>query len=72
MAVTHIKIFENITYNYVAVAYSKLYGSPVVLKICLLDDSYTKEKNALEYYNGNGVKASSHNEYDHGIAFGSY
>ncbi len=61
---TNIKIFENLTYNYVAFAYSKLYGSDVVLKICLSDDSYAKEKNALEYYNGNGcVRLRAYNEH---------
>lgn len=51
---TDIKIFENLSYNYVARAYSARYASDVVLKICLPDDSFKQEKQALEYYDGKG------------------
>jgi streptomycin 6-kinase len=51
---TDIKIFENLSYNYVAIAYSAYYSSNVILKICLEDNSFMQEKAALTYYNGNG------------------
>lgn len=56
--VTH---FENLSFNYVAHAYSDLFGGPVVLKIGFPHPSFSNEQKALAFYNGNGaVKLLSH------------
>lgn len=50
-----IKHFDNLSFNYVAHAYSDLFKNPVVLKIGMPDPSFIKERKALEFYNGDGA-----------------
>lgn len=54
---TDIRPFQNLSYNFVAVAYSHQLGALVVLKICLPDGSFLQEKEALLSYNGFGCVA---------------
>jgi len=49
-----IKHFENLSYNYVAQAYSQVCKTDLVLKICLPGEASTNEQKALLYFNGNG------------------
>ena len=44
-----LKPFHNLTYSYVISAYSRLYKTPVVLKMMLSHDELLDEKKALEY-----------------------
>lgn len=56
-----IKHFDNLSFNYVAHAYSDLFKKPVVLKIGAPDPYFLNELTALEFYNGNGaVKLLAH------------
>lgn len=50
----HLKHFENLSFNYVAHAYSNLFNAPVVLKIGVPQHDFLNELKALEFYNGNG------------------
>lgn len=50
-----IQHFENLSFNYVAHAYSNLYKQPVVLKIGAPHPSFINELKALEFYDGNGA-----------------
>ena len=49
-----IKPFDNLSFNYVARAYSNYYNQPVVLKIGAPCPQFTNEAKALEFYGGNG------------------
>ncbi len=51
---TDIKPFENLSYSYVALAYSAQSASSVVLKICITESTYTQEQQALQFYQGIG------------------
>lgn len=58
-----IKVFQNLSYNYVSRAYSKYYKSAVVLKICLPEKTFMHEVDVLNYYNGTGcVRLLDYNE----------
>lgn len=46
--------FENLSYNYVARAYSNAYKAAVVLKIGIPTPDFLNELKALEWYDGNG------------------
>lgn len=50
-----IKHFDNLSFNYVAHAYSDLFTRPVVLKIGAPHPTFINELKALEFYNGNGA-----------------
>lgn len=50
-----IQHFENLSFNYVAHAYSNLWNKPVVLKIGAPHPSFINELRALEFYKGNGA-----------------
>lgn len=49
-----IKIFENISYNFVALAYSAKYEKDVVLKISIPGPEFFFEQNILIFWNGQG------------------
>ena len=54
--------------NYLAVAYSAMYGRDVVLKILLWDDAQKYEPRALRYFNGQGcVELLAHDEQYHAL-----
>lgn len=50
----HVVHFENLSFNYVAKAHSKLLNTPVVLKIGIPAHDFLNELKALEFYDGNG------------------
>lgn len=52
---TDIQNFENLSFNYVAHAYSSLFKKQVVLKMGAPHPSFINELKALEFYNGNGA-----------------
>jgi streptomycin 6-kinase len=62
---TDIKVFENLSYNYVARAYSNYYQSAVVLKICLPEKTFMHEVHVLNYYNGIGCVRLLHYNEEH-------
>lgn len=49
-----VKHFDNLSFNYVAHAYSNLFKAPVVLKIGVPSREFLNELRALEFYDGNG------------------
>ncbi len=49
-----VKTFDNLSFNYVAKAYSNYYNQPVVLKIGIPSPEFLNEALAVEYYGGNG------------------
>lgn len=51
---TQIKIFNNLSVNFVSVAYSERYKSKVILKISMPNPEFINEQKALLYYNGIG------------------
>lgn len=51
---TNIIPFDNLSFNYVARAYSAYHNTLVVLKIGIPSPEFLKEAKALEYYGGNG------------------
>lgn len=48
----NLKTVPNLSYNYVAHAHSNSYAQEVVLKICILEEVFTQEYNALRYFSG--------------------
>lgn len=48
----NIQTFDNLSYQYVASAYSDLYSCPVVLKVNISRIDFGREQKALNYYNG--------------------
>jgi streptomycin 6-kinase len=63
-----IQHFENLSFNYVAHAYSNLYKQPVVLKIGAPHPSFINELKALTFYNGHGsVKLLAYDEQKYGM-----
>lgn len=52
---TDIKHFNNLSFNYVAHAYSNQYKQSVVLKIGVPTPQFLNELNALKFYKGNGA-----------------
>jgi streptomycin 6-kinase len=65
---TDIQTLENLSFNYVARAYSKQFSSDVILKICMPDGGFKQEKQALEYYDGKGsVRLIVFDEFHHAM-----
>ncbi len=50
----NVVLFDNLSFNYVAKAHSKLLNMPVVLKIGIPAHDFLNELKALEFYDGNG------------------
>lgn len=49
-----VRPFDNLSFNYVARAYSNYYNQPIVLKIGVPSPQFINEAKALEFYGGNG------------------
>lgn len=63
-----VKPFDNLSFNYVARAYSNYYNQPIVLKIGIPCPQFINEAKALECYGGNGcVKLLAHDFIKHGM-----
>ncbi len=63
-----IKPFDNLSFNYVARAYSNYYNQPVVLKIGAPCPQFINEARALEFYGGNGcVKLLAYDSHKLGM-----
>lgn len=61
-----IKPFDNLSYSFVASAYSLYYGTPVVLKLMPDQKDLLNEQKALQYYNGNGCAKLLDSEIEKG------
>lgn len=61
-----LKPFDNLTYSFVATAYSSLYKSPAVLKMMVSNEELLNEQNALQHYQGNGCVELLDSEIDKG------
>jgi len=51
---SNIRVFDNLSFNYAALAYSDKYKTDVVIKISISDADCSDERKALMFYNGNG------------------
>jgi streptomycin 6-kinase len=51
---SNVVVFDNLSFNFVARAYSSFYNKPVVLKVSFPCPEFLNESRALEYYNGHG------------------
>lgn len=59
---------DNLSYNYVARAYSNYYKMPVVLKIGISSSDFVQEVKALEFYGGQGcVRLLAHDHQKEGM-----
>lgn len=62
----NLKPFDNLSYSYVASAYSFSHAAPVVLKLMPNTEELLNEQKALKYYNGKGCVKLLNSEIEKG------